>query len=86
MADVAIIRQKYLSLKGALDERARRLWAATEAKAGGRGGVTAVLKATGMSSKTLARGIRELDSGEPLAPGRVLRFAVSWIEKSIPPK
>jgi hypothetical protein len=74
MADVAIIRQKYLALKGALDERARRLWAGAEAKAAGRGGFAAVLKATGMSSKTLARGIRELDSGETPPPGRVRRL------------
>ncbi len=72
MADVAIIRQKYLALKGALNERARRLWAA-EARAAGRGGFTAVLTVTGMSSKTLSRGIHELDSGETLAPGRVRR-------------
>ncbi len=73
MPDVAVIRQKYLSLRGVLDERARRLWAAAEARAAGRGGFTAVLRATGMSSKTLARGMRELDSGEQLSAGRVRR-------------
>lgn len=73
MADVAVIRQKYIALKETLDERARRLWAATEARAAGRGGFTAVLQATGMSSKTLARGIHELDSGEELPPSRVRR-------------
>ncbi len=68
-----MIREKYLALRGALDERARRLWAATEARAAGRGGFTAVLQATGMSSRTLARGMRELDSGERLPPTRVRR-------------
>jgi len=73
MPDVAMIRQKYLALQEAFDERSRRLWAATEARAAGRGGFTAVLQATGMSSKTLARGIRELDSGEKLPPSRIRR-------------
>ncbi|MCH7885631.1 MAG: ISAzo13 family transposase [Planctomycetes bacterium] len=73
MPDVAVIRQKYLALRDALDERARRLWAATEARAAGRGGFTAVLQATGMSSKTLARGIGELDSSDKLPSNRVRR-------------
>ena len=68
-----MIREKYLALREALDERTRRLWAATEARAAGRGGFTAVLQATGMSSKTLARGMHELDSGEKLPPPRVRR-------------
>ena len=71
---MVMIRQKYRALRDARDERTRRLWAATEAKAAGRGGFPAVLKATGMSSKTLSRGLRELDSGETLAPGRVRRW------------
>jgi hypothetical protein len=73
MADADVIRQKYVVLKGSLDERARRLWAATEARAAGRGGFAAVLRATGMSSKTLARGLREVESGESLRTGRVRR-------------
>ena len=68
-----MIRQKYLALQDALDERARRLWAATEARAAGRGGFTAVLQATGMSSKTLAGGITELDSSDKLPSNRVRR-------------
>ena len=73
MPDVAVMRQKYLSLKNVLDERARRLWAAAEARAAGRGGFTAVLQATGMSSRTLARGLDELDSTDELPPNRVRR-------------
>ncbi len=73
MPDVAVIREKYLALQGTLNERARRLWAATEARAAGRGGFTAVLRATGMSSKTLARGLRELDSSDQLPANRVRR-------------
>ena len=73
MPDVAMIRQKYLALRETLTESTRRLWAATEARAAGRGGFAAVLQATGMSSKTLARGVHELDSGEKPPAGRVRR-------------
>ena len=56
-----------------LDERARRFWAGAEAKSAGRGGVTAVARATGLSRLTVARGLRELDSGVPVRGGRVRR-------------
>ena len=70
MAEATVIRQKYLALRGVLDERARRLWTAAEARATGRGVFSVVLRATGMSLKTRAQGIRELDSGEKLSPVR----------------
>ena len=73
MVDVALIRRKYEALRSSLDERSRRLWAATEARAAGRGGFTAVLQATGLSRKTVARGLQELDSKESLPQGRVRR-------------
>ena len=41
-------------------ERSRRLWAATEARAIGWGGVSLVAEATGMARNTIAVGIREL--------------------------
>ena len=37
---IAVIRQKYRILDPELNERTRRLWAAAEAEAAGRGGVT----------------------------------------------
>ena len=56
-----------------LDEKGRRLWAASEAKAWGRGGVKVVHQVTGMSRSVIAEGIREL-TGERLLPtGRVRR-------------
>jgi hypothetical protein len=57
---VALLRDKYVALKPVMDERTRRLWAATEAKALGRGGQTVVAQATGMSRRTIASGLREL--------------------------
>jgi hypothetical protein len=67
------IRQKYRSLRPVLDERQRRLWAAAEAEALGRGGLAAVVRATGMAKTTILRGRRELESGQGLEPGRIRR-------------
>lgn len=55
------IRQKYAAIAEDLDERARRRWAAAEARSLGWGGVTAVSAATGISHQTIRTGIRELD-------------------------
>jgi transposase len=53
-----------------MDERVRRQWAATEAQAYGWGGVSAVSSATGMSRKTIRKGLAELGIREqtPEAP------------------
>jgi len=61
-----------------LNERSRRLWAATEAVSLGWGGVTAVAQATGIARKTIHAGIRELKAGDVdpssvLPPDRVRR-------------
>jgi Rhodopirellula transposase DDE domain len=56
-------------LAPALTERARRLWAATEALAAGRGGITGVARATGMAASTIRRGVREVGRGNRLEPG-----------------
>jgi hypothetical protein len=73
MIDVALIRSRYASLSPHLDERGRRLFAATEARAAGYGGIVAVSRATGIAPSTIGRGLRELDEGEPLVPGWVRR-------------
>src|SRR3954447_5449331 len=54
------IKAKYTTLQPLLDERARRLWAALEARAMGRGGIIRVAEATGLSRGTIRAGIREL--------------------------
>ncbi|MBA3420864.1 MAG: ISAzo13 family transposase [Thermoleophilaceae bacterium] len=59
-------------MAGELDERRRRLWAAAEARSHGRGGLAAVVRATGMAENTVRAGLRELE-GETLEPGRVRR-------------
>ena len=58
------IESKYRSLASVLDERARRHWAATEARAYGCGGVSAVSDATGMSPNTIRKGLVELATRE----------------------
>ena len=72
-ACVKVIRTKYRSLASALDERQRRLWAATEARAMGRGGVAAVARATGLAHTTIRRGMEQLASGRKVEPERVRR-------------
>jgi len=71
--DTDVLRAKFKSLAPALDERARRLWAATEAKALGHGGIALVSRATGVSYSTIVRGLKELESGQTPEPGRVRR-------------
>ena len=54
------IAAKFASLKPLLDERARRLWAAVEARALGRGGISVVAEATGLARATIRAGLQEL--------------------------
>ena len=58
------IRQKYVAVLGDLDERGRRRWAAAEARSLGWGGVSAVAQATGLSDRTVRKGVCELDELE----------------------
>jgi hypothetical protein len=44
-----------------LNERSRRLWAATEAKSIGHGGIACVERAVAISRSTISRGIKELE-------------------------
>lgn len=54
-----------------LDERGRRLLAASEARAAGYGGIAAVSRATGLAASTIGRGLKDL--ADELPPGRVRR-------------
>lgn len=68
-----IIGQKYISLHAVLDERALRLWCASEARALGYGGKEIVHKATGVSRPTINKGLKELDEPLLLENDRVRR-------------
>lgn len=74
MIDHAAIKVRYEALDPVLDERGRRRFAAAEALAAGRGGVTAVSRITGIARSTIDRGLAELrGEGVPAAAGRVRR-------------
>jgi len=71
---VDILRQKFAALLPALNERGRRLAAAAEARALGYGGVTTVVRASGVSASTIWRGLRELKKpGHRLDASKVRR-------------
>jgi transposase len=73
MVDDSPIRERWLVVRNELDERGRRMWAAAEARSHGRGGIAAVVRATGISAETVRRGIAEVRTGERAPEGRVRR-------------
>jgi len=73
VADTAAIASRFKALTGVLDERTRRLLAAAESQAVGRGGISLVARATGLSRPVIRQGIAELKDPSLLAPGRVRR-------------
>jgi hypothetical protein len=62
-ATLATVRQKYEALAPLLHEKAQRRWAACETRALGRGGISLVSTATGLSRPTIRRGLAELNTG-----------------------
>lgn len=76
MIDEAGIAERWEAMRGLLNERSRRRWAAAEARSHGRGGIAAVARVTGLHPATVSRGIAELQrerDEEPLDAGRVRR-------------
>lgn len=67
MDNMATIEAKYQALLGRLDEATLRAWAAIEARSLGRGGVSLVAKATGLSRTTIYVGMKELLVSVPTA-------------------
>src|SRR6202142_1179337 len=66
------LRRKFSSVWRLLDERSRRLMAASEALSLGYGGVSRIQRACGLSRKAIAKGIREIADGNT-TPGRIRR-------------
>ena len=60
MTTIESIGEKYRALLPTFSERLRRLWAGTEARVLGRGGIAVVARATGLARNTVVRGMREL--------------------------
>src|SRR5271155_4759923 len=77
MCEVEQVRAKYARLRGVMDERVTRLWAATEAEALGYGGIAVVVQATGISRSRIRAGLRELAEhavDPPTGPARAQRI------------
>ena len=68
MIDETAIRNRYEAMRPGLDERERRLLAAAEARTAGYGGVSAVARATGIARSTIDRGLKDLESLDPVQP------------------
>ena len=69
-----VLYRKYQMLGGILDERGRRVWAAVEANLLGRGGISTVARATGLSRTTIYQGVEELNrgrAGDTVSGGRL---------------
>ncbi len=79
MSETDRVREKYKVLQPLLNERCLRLWAATEARSLGHGGIKAVAAACQLSRRSIERGLSELQSQAagnetvPLPVGRVRR-------------
>ena len=73
MIDSTTIAARFDALSPFLDERERRLLAASEAQAAGRGGVAAVSRATGIARSTIGRGLADLRAGVTQLGNRVRR-------------
>jgi len=72
MIDEDGIRQRWESIGSKLDERGRRLFAASEVRAAGYGALAIVSRITGIARSTINRGEDDLDAGLPV-DGRVRR-------------
>jgi hypothetical protein len=72
---VETLRRKWDAMQSHLDERGRRVWAASEAEALGHGGVTIVHEATGMSRSAITQGIAEMAHPQDAAPPDRVRMA-----------
>jgi transposase len=74
MEQQEIIKARFARVAETLDERTRRVVAASEALAIGWGGITAVSRATGLSRTVIQLGIKELAGTVPsAAAGRIRR-------------
>jgi transposase len=73
MKEEARIKRRFELVAGELNERSRRLVAASEAVAIGWGGISAVSRATGLSRKAISQGIKELQGKGGTTEGRIRR-------------
>jgi hypothetical protein len=74
MIDPDAIQARFDALEPFLNERDRRLFVASEARAAGRGGIAAVSRTTGIARSTIGRGLADLRSGAVRRSDRVRRM------------
>ena len=72
MINASAIRERYAAVSRDLNERARRLFGAAEARTAGHGGITAASRATGLARSTIGRGLKDLGNPDSLL-GKVRR-------------
>ncbi len=73
MIDEDAIRTRWDAVGSKLDERGRRLFAASEVRTAGWGSLAVVSRITGLARSTINRGEDDLDNAEPMAKGHVRR-------------
>src|SRR5260221_12485316 len=73
MKEEEAIKRRFELVSRELNERTRRLVAASEAVAMGWGGISAVSRATGISRKAISHGIKELKERGGASKGRIRR-------------
>lgn len=88
MSECACIKKRFDLLVAIVDERVKCLLMAAEVECLGYGGISVVSRETGVSSRAIAEGIKELKQPENLPRGRVRRKG--WgrkktIEKDLTP-
>jgi transposase len=71
------IKAKYQALAGRLDEATLRLWVAAEARSLGRGGVSLVAKAAGVSRTTVYAGLAEIQAAGAVSKKRAAKVVAT---------
>jgi hypothetical protein len=59
--DISVLRKKFQALQGSFDEARLRIWAAAEARSIGHGAVAQLAQVTGLSCRTVHRGLAKLN-------------------------
>src|SRR3984893_5251522 len=70
-AQVQHLRKRWKEMEPVLNEQSRRRWAATEAKALGRGGISCVVRVTGLARRTVYRGLDDIRRRHKTGLGRI---------------
>ena len=72
-AQARAVRKRYRQIAPVLNEQSRRRFAALEARALGRGGVSLVASITGLARSTIYHGISDIRSNVAAPSGRIRR-------------